>query len=138
MPVVIGNVDMHNARCDQNIPCGSRVMNIFTNSVTDERTDSHGDYSANNSVGFATACSIMFFTLKDRGNIIFTPSHELYRHIEDDGQNGGGGGYSHFFFIRRLGPSIYRSPPNKIRNFKHPQIRFKILATPKQIPHSVP
>ena len=24
---------------------------------------------------------------------------------------GGGGGYSHFFFIRRLGPRIYRSHP---------------------------
>ena len=28
----LGNVDMHlYANCDQNIPCGSRVMNIFTN-----------------------------------------------------------------------------------------------------------
>ena len=28
----LGNVDMHmRAKFDQNIPCGSRVMNIFTN-----------------------------------------------------------------------------------------------------------
>ena len=27
----LGNFDMHmEAKCDQNIPCGSRVMNIFT------------------------------------------------------------------------------------------------------------
>ena len=30
-------------------------------------------------------------------------------------------GYSHFLDIRRLGPSIYRSPPKNIRNFKHPK-----------------
>ena len=29
--------------------------------------------------------------------------------------------YSNFFRIRRLVPSIYRSPPKNIRNFKHPQ-----------------
>ena len=39
------------------------------------------------------------------------------------------GGYSHFFFIRRLGPSIYRSPPNNIRNFKHPKKYLKFWAT---------
>ena len=46
-------------KCDQNIPCGSRVMNIFTNCYwmdgrtdgwmnrqTYRRTDSHSDYSA--------------------------------------------------------------------------------------------
>ena len=33
---------MH-AKCDQNIPRGSRVMNIFTNC---QRTDSHSDYIA--------------------------------------------------------------------------------------------
>ena len=28
----LGNVDMHmHAKCDKNIPCGSIVMNIFTN-----------------------------------------------------------------------------------------------------------
>ena len=32
-----------------------------------------------------------------------------------------GGGYSHFFFIRRIGPSIYRLPPKKIGNIKHPK-----------------
>ena len=30
------------------------------------------------------------------------------------------GGYSNFFHIRRLGPSIYCSPPKNIRIFKHP------------------
>ena len=43
------------------------------------------------------------------------------------------GGYSHFFFIRRLGPSIYRLPPpppqkkkqKKNRNFKNPQKYLK-------------
>ena len=41
------------------------------------------------------------------------------------------GGYSNVFLIRRLGPSIYRSPPKNIRNFKHPKKIFEILATPK-------
>ena len=45
-----------------------------------------------------------------------------------------GGGYSNFFRIRRLGPSIYRSPQKNIRNFKHPKKIFEILATPKNIP----
>ena len=31
---------------------------------------------------------------------------------------GRGGGYSHCFFIRRLGPSIYRSPPPKKKKNK--------------------
>ena len=48
---------------------------------------------------------------------------------------GGGGGYSNFFLIRRLGPSIYRSPPKNIRNFKHPKKIFEILATKKNIPN---
>ena len=39
------------------------------------------------------------------------------------GSPGGGGGYSIFFFIRRLGPSIYRSP-DKISG---------ISSTPKNI-----
>ena len=34
---------------------------------------------------------------------------------------GGGGGYSHFFCIRRLGPSTCPSPHKHIRNFKHPK-----------------
>ena len=50
------------------------------------------------------------------------------------GGGGGGGGYSDFFFIRRLGPSIYRSPPKNIWNFKHPQKIFEILATQKISP----
>ena len=41
------------------------------------------------------------------------------------GGGGGGGGYSHFFDIRRLGPSIYRSPQKNIRNFKHPKKYLK-------------
>ena len=47
---------------------------------------------------------------------------------------GGGGGYSIFFRIRRLGPSIYRSPQKNIRNSKHPKKIFEILATQKNIP----
>ena len=31
-----------------------------------------------------------------------------------------GGGYSHFFFIRRIGSSMYRVPPKKNGNIKHP------------------
>ena len=46
---------------------------------------------------------------------------------------GGGGGYSNYFHIRRLGPSIYRSPQKNIRNFKHPNKIFEILATQKNI-----
>ena len=41
------------------------------------------------------------------------------------------GGYSNFFRIRRLGPSIHRSPQKNIRNFKHPKKIFEILATQK-------
>ena len=48
------------------------------------------------------------------------------------------GGYSHFFCIRRLGPSICPSPQKNIRNFKHPKKIFEILATQKNIPNSVP
>ena len=44
------------------------------------------------------------------------------------------GGYSHFFFIRRLGPSIFRSPPNKYHEFQTPQNIFKFLATDKNNP----
>ena len=44
------------------------------------------------------------------------------------------GEYSNFFRIRRLGPSIYRSPQKNIRNFKHPKKIFEILATQKNIP----
>ena len=40
------------------------------------------------------------------------------------------GGYSHFFFIRRLGPSIYCLPPKNIGNVKK---IFVIFATPKNI-----
>ena len=47
---------------------------------------------------------------------------------------GGGGGYSIFFRIRRLGPSIRRSPQKNIRNFKHPKKIFEILATQKFFP----
>ena len=43
------------------------------------------------------------------------------------------GGYSYFFRIRRLGPSIYCSHPKNIRNFKHPQKIFEILATQNNI-----
>ena len=45
----------------------------------------------------------------------------------------GGGGYSNFFRIHRFGPSIYRSPPKNIRNFKHPKKIFLILATLQKI-----
>ena len=44
------------------------------------------------------------------------------------------GGTLIFSRIRRLGPSIYRSPQKNIRNFKHPQKIFEILATAKNIP----
>ena len=54
-----------------------------------------------------------------------------------------------FFFIRKLGPSIYRSPPppqrktkqnkNEKQEFQEPPKIFEILATPKNTPpHSVP
>ena len=44
------------------------------------------------------------------------------------------GGYSHFFFIRRLGPSIYCSPQQKYQEFQTPPKIFEILATQKNIP----
>ena len=40
-------------------------------------------------------------------------------------QGGGGGGVLYFFRIRRLGPSIYHSPPKNIRNLKHPKKYLK-------------
>ena len=44
-------------------------------------------------------------------------------HLKNGGMSvpRGGGGYSHFFCIRRLGPSICPSPQKNIRNFKHPK-----------------
>ena len=42
------------------------------------------------------------------------------------------GGYSHF-----SGPASTVHPPKNIRNFKHPQNIFEIIATQKNIPHSV-
>ena len=36
------------------------------------------------------------------------------------------------------GPASTVHPPKNIRNFKHPQKIFEILATPKNIPNSVP
>ena len=41
----------------------------------------------------------------------------------------GGGGYSHFFFIRRLGPSIYHSPQNISGISSNPPPKIEILAT---------
>ena len=46
----------------------------------------------------------------------------------------GGGGVLSFFLLSRLGPITYYSPQNNIRNFKHPQNIFEILATPKKYP----
>ena len=50
---------------------------------------------------------------------------------------GGGGGYSQFFFIRSFGPSIYPSP-QKISGMSNTPKIFEILATFKNILHSVP
>ena len=47
-------------------------------------------------------------------------------------QKGGGGGTLIFFCIRRLGPSIYPSPP-KITGISSTQKTFEILATQKII-----
>ena len=44
---------------------------------------------------------------------------------------GGGGGYSHFFFIRRIGPSIYRLPQKKIGNIKRPKKYLKYFCHAK-------
>ena len=44
-----------------------------------------------------------------------------------------GGGVLNFFRIRRLGPSIYRSPP-KISGISSTPKIFEILATPKNNP----
>ena len=45
--------------------------------------------------------------------------------------------YSQFFFIRKLGLSIYHSSPKNIKNIKHPKRIFEILASPQNINHSV-
>ena len=47
------------------------------------------------------------------------------------GSQGGGGGYSHFSAYVGSGPA---STTRHIRNFKHPQKIFEILATPKNTP----
>ena len=47
-------------------------------------------------------------------------------------QSQGEGGYSHFFFIRRLGPSIYRSHPPPPQKKKHNK-KTGISRTPKYI-----
>ena len=45
--------------------------------------------------------------------------------VGESGEDLGGGGYSQFFYIRRLGPSIYSSPQKNIRNFKYPKKYLK-------------
>ena len=55
------------------------------------------------------------------------------RLFADDTQ-GWGGGYSNFFFVRRLGPSIYRSPP-KISGISKIIWNF---SKPKKYTNSVP
>ena len=47
------------------------------------------------------------------------------------------GRVSHFFLLRRLGPSICRSQKKKNQEFQAPPKKFEILATPKNIHHSV-
>ena len=47
------------------------------------------------------------------------PLHSTGSTQEDP--RGGGGGYSHFFDKRRLGPSIYHTPPKKNQEFQAPQ-----------------
>ena len=94
-----------------------------------------------------TAVELRMLTMPPRSNTVpvrfkpvalgsITTSHECARfsgsHVT---VLGGGGRYSQFFFIRRLRPSIYRSPQKSIRNFKHPK-KFEILATKN--PLSVP
>ena len=50
---------------------------------------------------------------------------------------GGGGGLLYFFCIRRLGPSIYRSPPKKYQKFQAPQKNIWNFYNPKKYPDSV-
>ena len=55
----LGHVDMHMyAKLDQNILCGLRVMNIFTNCL---RTDSDSDYSTDPMVvqSSYTVCNVI-------------------------------------------------------------------------------
>ena len=57
--------------------------------------------------------------------------------IEMEGATCTQGGYSIFFCIRRLGPSIYRSPP-KYQEFQAPQKNIWNFSNPKKYPNSVP
>ena len=59
---------------------------------------------------------------------------------EDKGSvpQGGGGGGGTLIFSVYVGSDPYSSPQKNIRNFKNPNFFFEILATPKNIPHSVP
>ena len=45
-----------------------------------------------------------------------------------------GGGVLSFFFIRRLGPSIYRSPPKNYQEFQAPKNFFGNFSDPKRYP----
>ena len=93
-------------------------------------------------VGCSTICTRPMLSIDDfRETVLYTcvccPS--LYRlclpipsrksieiKIKEVFPRGGvGGGYSHFFFIRRLGPSINCSSQKNIRNFKHPKKYLK-------------
>ena len=63
--------------------------------------------------------------------ILTVPTHPIHLCCCLMVKSQGGGGVSHISFIHRLGPSIYRSPPKNIRDFKHPQkIKF-IESNPK-------
>ena len=53
------------------------------------------------------------------------------------GVRGAQGGYSNFFRIRRLGPSIYRSPP-KISGISNTPKNIWNFSNPKKYPNSVP
>ena len=62
-----------------------------------------------------------------------------YKGFNDTWQAPRGGGYSNFFGIRRLGPSIYRSPQKKkYQEFQEPQKNIRNLSNPKKYPNSVP
>ena len=101
----------------------------------------HAKSAAN--ISSTSMCDLASFVSADYG---LTEDHILpppllfsspERKALSPGGGGGGGGGTHIYCIRRLGPSIYRSPQN-IRNLKHPKLIFEFLVTPKNIPDSVP
>ena len=66
-------------------------------------------------------CNCCAPPLPPHGNLTKVPRGRQENAIKVFESQGWGGGTLIFFFIRRLGPSIYHSPQNKYQKFQAPQ-----------------